>query len=95
MPSVLLPLPVLPIRPEDMIKGRGRLNRRERQGKGAVKADPPIFSRGLISKEMPWMTAGSSGLYLITRSSTWIKVLDDVEGQYAGGRLPSTIAGGS
>jgi hypothetical protein len=49
--------------------------------------------------EIPWRTAGKCGAYLMTRFSTDINFSaaegEVIEGQYAGGRLDSTIAGGS
>jgi hypothetical protein len=45
---------------------------------------------------MPWRTVGNSGAYLTTRSSTLTRaLLLALDGQYAGGRFDSMIAGGS
>jgi hypothetical protein len=62
-----------------------------------VRPKSPIFSLGLTSKDTPCNTAGKLGAYLMTRLLTDIIALlpELIEGQYAGGRLPSTIAGGS
>jgi hypothetical protein len=62
-----------------------------------VRPKSPTFSLGLTSKDTPCNTAGKLGAYLMTRLLTDIIALlsELIEGQYAGGRLPSTIAGGS
>ena len=62
-----------------------------------VRPSNPTFSRGLIEKDTPCKTEGKSGAYLMSRSSTLMRLSDGelVEGQYAGGRLLSMIAGGS
>ena len=56
----------------------------------------PIRSLAPSWKETFFNTGGSSGAYLTTKSSTLIKGFALVlEGQYAGGRLDSMMAGGS
>lgn len=63
-----------------------------------VLPNSPTRSRALKLNDIPCRTEGSSGEYLITRSSTEIKLseFDPVdEGQYAGGRLDSMIVAGS
>jgi hypothetical protein len=56
----------------------------------------PIRSLAPSWKETFFNTGGSSGAYLTTKSSTLIKGFELVlEGQYAGGRFDSMMAGGS
>jgi len=62
-----------------------------------VRPSNPTFSRGLMAKDTPCKTEGKSGAYLMTRSSTLMRLSDGslVDGQYAGGRLLSMTVGGS
>jgi hypothetical protein len=50
-----------------------------------------------MANDTPRKTEGESGAYLMTRSSTLMRLSEGelVEGQYAGGRLLSTTEGGS
>ena len=63
-----------------------------------VRPSRPTRSFALREKDIPRKTAGRSGAYLTVRSSTTsieslFGLVDD--GQYAGGRFDSMIAGGS
>jgi hypothetical protein len=61
-----------------------------------VRPKRPTRSLALRLKETPCKTAGNSGAYLMTRSSTLMRAsLLALDGQYAGGRLDSMTAGGS
>lgn len=61
-----------------------------------VRPNNPIRSPAFNVNEMPWSTAGKSGAYLISKFSTAIREsLFVLDGQYAGTRLDSMMAGGS
>jgi hypothetical protein len=61
-----------------------------------VRPRRPTRSRARSSSDTPRSTGGSSGAYRIVRSSIRMSVWPAVLlGQYAGGREPSMIAGGS
>ena len=61
-----------------------------------VRPSSPTRSPAFRVKEIFCSTAGSSGAYLMTRSSTTIiESLFELDGQYAGALLDSMIAGGS
>ena len=61
-----------------------------------VRPNKPTRSPAFNIKETLCKTAGKSGAYLISKSSTVIKKsLLELDGQYAGTRLDSMMAGGS
>lgn len=61
-----------------------------------VRPKRPTLSPAFKVNETLCKTAGKSGAYLISRSSTTMsELLLELDGQYAGTRLDSMTAGGS